>query len=186
MRSLLTAASRRRLGSTQVHIETIDHSPATSAITCRPVGPDDHAFLLAVYGSTRADEMALVPWSADQKDAFVKMQFAGQQEHYENTFPTASHQIILSRGRPVGRVYVARLEQEIRIVDITLMPAERNAGIGSFLLRGLIDEAGTVGKVVRIYVEEFNPSIRFFERLNFKPVEQHGIHLLLEWSPARF
>jgi GNAT superfamily N-acetyltransferase len=166
-----------------VDIQATDQSPATSSITCRPVGPDDQAFLLEVYGSTRADEMALVPWSADQKQAFVKMQFAGQQEHYQNTFPTASHQIILSIGRPVGRLYVARLEQEIRIVDITLMPAERNAGIGSFLLRGLLDEAGSVGKVVRIYVEDFNPSLRFFERLNFKPIEQQGIHVLLEWSP---
>jgi len=82
----------------------------------------------------------------------------------------------------VGRLYVARLEQEIRIADITLIPTERNAGIGSFLLRGLLDEAERVGKVVRIYVEEFNPSLRLFERLNFKPVEQQGIHVLLEWS----
>lgn len=163
--------------------QATDQSPATSSITCRPVGPDDYAFLLEVYASTRADEMALVPWSADQQQAFVRMQFAGQQEHYQNTFPTASHQIIRLSCRPVGRLYVARLEQEIRIVDITVMPAERNAGIGSFLLSGLLDEAGGVGKVVRIYVENFNPSLRLFERLNFKPVEQHGIHLLLEWSP---
>ncbi len=163
--------------------QATDQSPATSSITYRPVGPDDYAFLLEVYASTRADEMALVPWNAEQRQAFVKMQLAGQQEHYQNTFPTASHQIILSSGRPVGRLYVARLEQEIRILDITLMPPERNAGIGSFLLSGLVDEAGRVGKVVRIYVENFNPSLRLFERLNFKPVEQHGIHLLLEWSP---
>ncbi len=163
--------------------QATDQNPVISSTTCRAVGPDDYAFLLEVYGSTRADEMALVPWSADQRQAFIKMQFAGQQEHYQNTYPTASHQIILSSGRPVGRLYVARLEKEIRIVDITLMPGDRNAGIGSFLLRGLLDEAGSVGKVVRIYVEEFNPSLRLFERLNFKSVEQQGIHVMLEWSP---
>ena len=163
--------------------QTTDQTPATSSITCRPVGPDDHAFLLEVYASTRADEMALVPWNDDQQQAFVKMQFAGQQEHYQKTYPAANHHIILSNGRPVGRLYVARLEQEIRIVDITLLPPERNAGIGSSLLSDLVDEAGRMGKVVRIYVENYNPSLRLFERLNFKPVEQHGIHLLLEWSP---
>ena len=163
--------------------QATDQSPTISSITLRAVGPDDYAFLLEVYASTRADEMALVPWNAEQRQAFVSMQFAGQQEHYQNTFPAASHQIILKSDRPVGRLYVARLEQEIRIVDITLMPPERNAGIGSFLLRGLLDEAGRAGKVVRIYVENFNPSLRLFERLNFKPVEEHGIHLLLEWSP---
>jgi ribosomal protein S18 acetylase RimI-like enzyme len=166
-----------------VDSQATDQSPATSAITCRAVGRDDYAFLLEVYGSTRADEMALVTWTADQRQAFVSMQFAGQQEHYQKTFPTASHQIILLSGRPVGRLYVARLDQEIRIVDITVLPPERNSGIGNFLLRGLLDEAGRVGKVVRIYVENYNPSLRLFERLNFKPVEDHGIHLLLEWSP---
>ena len=163
--------------------QATDRPPATSSITLRAVGPDDYAFLLEVYASTRADEMALVPWNDDQRQAFVKMQFAGQQEHYQKTYPSANHQIILSSGRPVGRLYVARLEQEIRIVDITLLPPERNAGIGSFLLRVLVDEAGRVGKVVRIYVEDLNPSLRLFERLNFKALEQHGIHLLLEWSP---
>ena len=180
MNSQLQATTRI---STQVDSQTNDQPPVTSSITCRPVGPDDHAFLLEVYGSTRAEEMALVPWNVDQQQAFVKMQFAGQQEHYQNTYPTASHEIIQLSGRPVGRLYVARLEQEIRIVDITLMPADRNAGIGSFLLRGLLDEAVRVGKIVRIYVEEFNPSLRLFERLKFKPAEQHGIHMLLEWSP---
>jgi GNAT superfamily N-acetyltransferase len=165
-----------------VDSQATDQSPATSLITCRPVDPHDYAFLLEVYGSTRADEMALVPWNADQKQAFIKMQFAGQQEHYQKTFPTASHQIIQSGGRPVGRLYVARLEQETRIIDITLLPEERNVGIGSFLLNGLLDEAQRAGKVVRIYVEEYSPSRRFFERLNFKPIEQHGIYLLLEWS----
>jgi GNAT superfamily N-acetyltransferase len=166
-----------------VDSQATDHSPLTLSITLRPVRPDDEAFLLEVYASTRADEMALVPWNADQRQAFVRMQFAGQQEHYRTTFPTASHQIILSSGRPVGRLYVARLEQEIRIIDITVLPPERKSGIGSFLLNELLDEARQVGKVVRIYIENYNPSLRLFGRLNFKPIEEHGIHLLLEWSP---
>ena len=157
-------------------------SPGSSNITLRPVGPDDHDFLVEVYGSTRAEEMTLVPWTNEQRDAFVRSQFAAQQEHYVKKYPAASHDIILSNGRPVGRLYVARLDHEIRIVDITLLPAERNAGIGSYLIRQLLDEAKRSGKVTRIYVEEFNPSLRLFERLGFSPSEQHGIHLLLQWS----
>jgi RimJ/RimL family protein N-acetyltransferase len=166
-----------------VDSQVTDQSPATSSITCRPVGPDDDAFLLEIYASTRADEMALVPWTAEQRQAFVRMQFTAQQEHYQKKYPTANHEIILSSGRPVGRLYVARLEQEIRIVDITLMPRERNAGIGSSSLRGLLNEAGCTGKVIRIYVENFNPSLRLFERLGFRQIERHGIHILMEWSP---
>lgn len=156
-----------------------------SKITLRPVGADDYDFLVAVYGSTRAEEMALVPWSTEQQQAFVRSQFAAQQDHYAKKYPTASHDIIMSDDRPAGHLYVARLDQEIRIVDITLLPAERNAGIGSYVLKQLLDDANRSGKVTRIFVEEFNPSVRLFERLGFSPSEQHGIYLLLQCNPSQ-
>ena len=148
----------------------------------RPAGPDDSDFLVEVYASTRADEMALVPWTDEQRSMFIRSQFAAQQEHYAQKYPAANHDIIVSDDRRVGRLYVARLDHEIRIVDITLLPAERNTGIGTYLIKQLLDEANHTGKITRIYVEEFNPSLRLFERLGFSPSEQHGIHLLLQWS----
>ena len=154
-------------------------------ITLRPVSADDYDFLVALYGSTRAEEMAMVPWTTEQQETFIRLQFAAQQDHYAEKYPTASHDIIVCDDRPVGRLYVARLDQEIRIIDITLLPAERNAGIGSHLLRQLLDEANGSGKITRIYVEEFNPSLRLFERLGFSPSEQHGIHLLLQCNPSQ-
>lgn len=160
----------------------ISQSPELSNITLRPAGEDDYEFLVEVYGSTREAELALVPWNNEQRDAFIRSQFNAQQEHYLKTYPSATHDIIVSNGRPVGRLYVARLDHEIRIIDITLLPAERNVGIGSYLIKQLLDDAKQTGKVTRIYVEEFNPSLRLFQRLGFSPSEQHGIHLLLQWS----
>ena len=159
-------------------------SPGSSNITLRPVSADDYDFLVEVYGSTRAEEMALVPWTTEQQQAFIRSQFAAQQDHYAKKYPAASHDIIVSDNRPVGRLYVARLDQEIRIIDITVLPAERNAGIGSYLIKQLLDEAGRTGKITRIYVEEFNPSLRLFERLGFSPSEQNGIHLLMQCDPS--
>lgn len=154
-------------------------------ITLRPVGPADLDFLIEVYGSTRAEEMALVPWTDEQRQAFIQHQFTAQQNHYAQKYPTASHDVIMFNDRPVGRLYVARLDQEIRIIDITLLPAERNAGIGSYLIKQLLDEANHSGKLTRIYVEEFNPSLRLFERLGFSPSEQHGIHVLLQCNSSQ-
>jgi len=154
-------------------------------ITLRPVGPDDHEFLVEVYGSTRAEELALVPWTNEQQQAFIRSQFAAQQDYYAQKYPAASHDIIVSDNRQVGRLYVARLDHEIRIVDITLLPGERNAGIGSYLVKQLLVEAERTGRAVRIYVEEFNPSLHLFERLGFSPSEQQGIHLLMQWNPSQ-
>ena len=154
-------------------------------VTLRPVGADDRDFLIEVYGSTRAEEMALVPWTDEQRSMFIRSQFAAQQEHYAQKYPAANHDIIVSDDRRVGRLYVARLDHEIRIVDITLLPAERNTGIGTYLIKQLLDEANHTGKITRIYVEEFNPSLRLFERLGFSPSEQHGIHLLMQCNPGQ-
>ena len=157
-------------------------SPEPSNITLRPVGPDDNDFLLEVYGSTRADELALTPWTDEQRHAFIVHQFTAQQDHYSTNYPAASHDIIVVDGRQVGRIYVARLEREIRIIDLTLLPHERNAGIGTYLIRQLLVEAGVTKQSVRIWVEDFNPSLRLFERLGFSRSEQQGIHLLLAWT----
>jgi|SRR6185295_1112394 len=154
--------------------------PLATNISLRPVGPEDDDFLLAVYASTRADEMALVPWTDQQREAFIRSQLSAQLDHYSKKYPAANHDVILSNGRQVGRLYVARLDHEIRIVDITLLPADRNVGIGSYLIERLLDEARRGGKVTRIYVEEFNPSLSLFQRFGFSLKEQHGIHLLLE------
>jgi ribosomal protein S18 acetylase RimI-like enzyme len=153
-------------------------------ITLRPVGPADHEFLVEVYGSTRAAEMAMVPWTMEQQQLFIRAQLVAQQDHYAQKYPAANHDIIMYGDRQVGRFYVARLDHEIRIVDITVLPVERNSGIGTYLIRQLLDEAKRSGRVTRIYVEEFNPSLRLFDRLGFSVREQQGIHLLLEWSPS--
>ena len=158
------------------------NSTLNATITFRPVEPADEAFLLEVYRSTRTEEMALLPWSEEQKNAFVLGQFHAQQQHYQKIYPDANHDIILANDREVGRLYVARLDAEIRIVDVTLLPRERNSGIGTLLLRRLMEESARVSKPLRIYVESFNPSMRLFERLGFLPTEEQGIHVLMEWS----
>jgi len=82
-----------------------------TSITLRPVVPGDYDFLVEVYASTRADEMAMVPWTDEQRQAFVRSQFNAQQDHYGRKYPTASHDVILLNDRQVGRLYFVRLEK---------------------------------------------------------------------------
>jgi len=154
-------------------------------ITLRPVTESDEEFLLAVYASTRAEEMERVPWTAEQKDAFVRMQFAAQKSHYAAEYPRASHDVICVDGTPVGRIYLDRDAGKLHILDITVLPQRRNAGIGSFLLRQLLQEAAGSSKPVNIYVENFNPSLRLFKRLGFQVAEENGFQLLLKWHSAK-
>ena len=153
-------------------------------ITLRPVTGADEAFLLSVYAGTRADELARVPWSAEQKEAFVRMQFTAQAQHYAAQEPAAHHDIICLDETPVGRIYLARRPNELHILDITLLPEYRKQGIGSHLLRRLQEEGASSGKPVSIYVENFNPSMGLFRQLGFHPVAEQGFHILLRWTPG--
>lgn len=167
------------------NIDTQSSSPNIGArVVLRPVTPADHEFLLDAYASTRAEEMSLVPWTEDQKRTFVGAQFNAQQEHYQTRYPAAAHQMILWNDRRVGQLYLARLDTEIRIVDLLLLPSERNKGIGTYLITRLQAEAEQCAKPLKVYVESFNPSIRLFERLGFSRAELQGVHILMEWSVA--
>lgn len=150
-------------------------------VALRPVRPDDEEFIYAVYASTRAEEMAIVPWNEGQREMFLRSQFAAQQKHYQGYYPEALHQIILLAEQPAGRLYVDRQEQEIRILDITVLPGNRGCGIGSLLINQLMAEAAAANHRLTIYVESFNRSRSLFERLGFVPIEEDGFQLLFEW-----
>ncbi len=149
----------------------------------RPAAREDELFLLEVFSSTRAEEMALVPWDEAQTQAFLRMQFTAQQEHYRIHYPEARHDIILSGDEPVGRLYVDRAQEEIKILDITVLPRYRGSGIGSSVLHDILAEAKKSGRAVLIYVETFNPSVRLFERLGFSKIKEDGINILMRWHP---
>src|SRR5438552_18566807 len=118
------------------------------SITLREVTAEDEAFLLEVYASTRALELSLVPWSDEQREAFLKFQFDAQHSHYRTQFPEASYQIILNDIERVGRLYVLRDTAETSILDIAVLPQHRSAGIGTLLIRDLLTEAEQSGKPV--------------------------------------
>jgi ribosomal protein S18 acetylase RimI-like enzyme len=156
----------------------------SAGISLRSVRPDDRAFLLSVYASTRASELATVEWDAAQKAAFVRMQFDAQHAYYQEHYPDTSFDVILLGAEAVGRLYVSRWTDELRIVDIALLPEFCNRGIGSALLRRLQAEARAARKPLRIHVERFNPALRLYERLGFRQIEDRGVYLFMEWRDS--
>jgi ribosomal protein S18 acetylase RimI-like enzyme len=154
-------------------------------VELRPVQDADRPFLLDVYAGTREEELARVAWSREQKAAFVAQQFAAQTAHYARHYTGMRADVILLDGVPAGRLLVARWDEEIRIVDIAILPELRGRGAGSVLLRELLDEAAAAGKRVTIHVERENRALGLYRRLGFRPAGEHGVHVLMERSPAR-
>lgn len=154
-----------------------------NGLAFRPIAADDLPLLFAVYAHTRLVELSVVPWSDEQKLAFLQQQFHAQHTYYQQVFPEASFQVILLEDQPIGRLYVNRTPDELRIVDIALLPPFRGRGIGGQILRSLMSEATDARQVIRIHVERENPAQRLYQRLGFQMIEDLGIYYLLEWTP---
>ncbi len=125
--------------------------------------------------------MAAIPWTDEQKLGFLRFQFEAQHTHYFNEFPDAQYNVIMRNGHPVGRLYVDRRPDEIRILDIAVLKEHRNEGTGTKIVRDLMEEAAAANKRVSVYVETHQPSISLFERLGFEVSEDHDISVLMEW-----
>jgi len=154
-----------------------------SGFELRPIQSQDMDFLCQLYGSTREEELAQVEWPSAQKDAFVRMQFEAQHAHYQQHYPNAQFDVVLYDAKPIGRMYVDRHPKEIRLMEVTLVQAIRGRGLGTTLMRWLMDEAAQTDKILTLHVEEFNPAYRLYQRLGFKPLEQRGVYMFMEWKP---
>ena len=156
-----------------------------SGVSTRPVTDADQEFLIGVYASTRAAELAQVAWDESQKDAFIRWQYALQKQEYETRFPDARYEVILVDGVPAGRIWVGSDDTQIRLLDIALLTEFQNRGVGTYLLRRLMDEAVQSKKPLRHMVFVLNENAyRFYERLGFETIEDLGGYKHMEWRPA--
>lgn len=145
--------------------------------------PEEEDFLFRVYASTRADEMALVPWTGEQKQSFLRMQFVAQWTDYHRNYPKAQYQVIERDGTPIGRMILDESNRTMHLLDIALLPEFRNQGIGTALLGALIAQALETHCSIRLYVEVFNPARKLYTRLGFVKQANTGIYEEMIWSP---
>jgi ribosomal protein S18 acetylase RimI-like enzyme len=149
----------------------------------RPETDDDLPFLMQLFASTRADELAIVPWSEEQKRAFLIQQFGAQRKHYRSFLADTSYDVLERDGVPVGRLYLNERRTRAHIVDIVLMPGSRGKGVGTAIITALQDYARARGKGVDIFVERNNPARSLYDRMAFKVIREEDIYLEMDWAP---
>jgi len=147
----------------------------------RPATAADEKFIAEVYATTREEELRQVAWTDAQKRAFTDWQSAQQERHYATHYPDAERLILVAvaadgAATHVGRIYVDTTPADVRLMEMTLLPAWRNRGIGSRLLEQVIAYADRLGRDASLHVEPFNPAKRMYERAGFAVVETRGLY----------
>ena len=155
---------------------------ADESITLRPVEETDGNFLIELYKSSRGDDLRGLDWSEDRISEFLGMQYEAQR-NLQNDREHVSDQLVLINGKPIGRLSIEAGADEIRCLELALLPDYRNQGLGTLLIQRLQAQAATAGCALHLQVIRFNRAINLFERLGFRRTSETGTHFQMEWLP---
>jgi len=151
-----------------------------AGVTLRAEVDADRDFLADLYASVREEEVRPVPWSDEQKRAFLREQFELQRAHYRKHYPRAEWLLFEAEGAAAGRLYLHTGSAEVRLMDIALVAARRNRGVGTALTASILRYADELALPVTLHVEPFNPALRLYERFGFRTIETRGIYLFMK------
>lgn len=151
------------------------------SISLRPATEDDQEFLLALYKSSRGDDLRDLGWEEERIAEFLEMQYEAYQNFLASDHPDIQDQVVLSFGEPVGHLSVEQRPEEIRLVDVSLMPEQRQHGTGTLLIQELQTQAAAAKRPLRLQVIRFGRAVALFERLGFRRTSETGSHFQMEW-----
>lgn len=153
-----------------------------SDIIIRDAADEDAPFFENLYFQTRRDEFAALGWDENQLRMFLKMQFNLQTQGYLMQFPNARISVIESGETAVGRLLTDDTDaEEIRLIDIAVLPESRSRGVGSFVMSALETQARQANKSIGLQVLKTNaPAIRLYERFGFNVVGENDLYLEMQ------
>jgi ribosomal protein S18 acetylase RimI-like enzyme len=157
---------------------------AEFGIAYRPFTQGDLPFVAELYASTRRWEVALAGWPLETQEAFLAQQHEAQHQHYSAHYEGIERLVVECGGEAIGRLYLHEGEQDLRIVDISLVASCRARGIGGAILRDVMADAHGRGKSASIHVEKNNPARRLYLRLGFVEAADRGVYDFLQADPT--
>ncbi|MDK4717687.1 N-acetyltransferase [Rhizobium sp. CNPSo 4039] len=160
------------------------HRLDVPACMLRSARLDDIPFLRQLYRSFRENELALMPWSPEVKEAFLDQQFNLQHRYYIATFPQTDFLIIEKDGISIGRLYLNVRTDIWHIIDIGFLPEWRGLGLGTATLKTIQDAtAASKSSGITLHVDRNNRrAYQLYQVLGFKAVDATDTHIGMEWS----
>lgn len=149
--------------------------------TLRPATSADEDFLFRLYAATRRAELAATGWSERECAAFLRSQYERRAQSYRSAFPEAATSIVVAGRTPIGALTVHTTPSEIRLVDLALQPEHQGSGLGTRLVRELMEDARASARPLRLHALRGSRAEAWYLRLGFTPTGVKDGYLALEW-----
>lgn len=99
-----------------------------------------------------------------------------QSLYFRRHFNPATCQIIAFQGQDIGVISVERRPIEMFVSNIELLPPYQGQGIGTYLVRTLVEEAWQKDVPLSLQVLKVNPARKLYERLGFSIIDETATH----------
>lgn len=143
-------------------------------IECRQATKADEEFLWELH---RAAFMKYVDetwgWDDDRQKAY-----------FESGFDPENLQIVRYRGQDVGVLALETRGGGMHLSRVAILPAYQNKGIGTVVIKQVLDRAVEEGCPVTAQVLKVNPAKSLYEWLGFEVVGETVTHFILAWGEA--
>ena len=135
-------------------------------VTLRPAGEDDRHLLWLIQCQSLRPAIEAT-WGWDE---------ALQRRHFEDHWGVCGREIIRIDGADAGMLSVEIRPDHVFLRNIALLPQFQARGIGTKVVRDVMDHASRLGLPVRLQVLKVNRARRLYERLGFREVAETPTH----------
>jgi ribosomal protein S18 acetylase RimI-like enzyme len=135
-------------------------------------------FIKELFFQYKTVELLAFNWPREVLVSLLEMQFKAQEDSYRKQFPNANGFIIEIENVPVGWLLLNKTDT-YHIVNIIIHNNFQGKGIGSQVIKELIEQANVENKKVTLKVDKNNPALKLYSSLGFKIIctEELFLHL---------
>lgn len=103
-----------------------------------------------------------------------------QDEFFAKGWSAAPHEIVLCDELPIGYICVEYSERVIHVRELVIDPDGQGQGVGTYILRGVLEHARVRQVPVRLGALHANRAVNLYRRLGFLEYGRTDTHILME------
>ncbi len=149
------------------------HTPLPGGLSLRLASDEEAEFVYDVQRVSLADYLPYVQEKLCLSDDQL-------QRALRDNVRIGQDQIIALHGRDIGVLSVKRDADVVFVDKVLILPDYQRWGIGTHLMRAVLDEAAGQGLPVSLHVLKVNPARGLYERLGFTVTGEMGTAYVME------